>query len=177
MIDILTTIIEDSAFVEMPVWSVNSHSHWSSCNHIFDFLTSMSLSNSKRSIFSSLKQTFISCFGCVRILTLNGLSKIFNIFQSSDRITTITALIFIRADTWAINKLLLTQINRIWLIFELDLITLVSSSCSKCPTRAAWSLVFYLCYKTFISPVNFSSESYIDRLIKFFNFKRHFPQI
>lgn len=177
MVDILTTVVKDSAFVKMPVWGINSYSHWSSCNHIFNFFTSMSLGNSKRSEFSSLNQTFVSCFGCIRILTLSGLSKIFSIFQSSNGITSIATIIFVRADSWAINKLLLAQIYCIWLIFELNLIALVSSSSSKCPTWTTLSLVLYLSYNTFISPINFSSESYIDRLIELLNFKRHFSQI
>ena len=161
----------------MPIGSIYSNSYWSSCNQSFNLFAPSSFSCSKGSVFSTLKEARISSFSCIWILFLGGLSEILDVLESSDGITSIAPMVFIGTYSRAIDELLLAQIKSGRLILELNLIAFMRSSCGKSPAWTAWSLVLYLSHNSFISPINFTTETGIDWLVNFFHFERHFSQI
>jgi len=161
----------------MPVGSINSNCHRSSRNHLFNFLASMAFSNTENSEFSLFNKAWIPIFSSVRIVLLGRLSKVFDILQTSNCISSVTSMIFIGWDSWAINELLFTQVDGVWLVPKLNLITFVSSSGGKSPAWTALPLIFYLSNNSFSPPIDLSIESSIDWLVEFLYFESHFSQI
>lgn len=142
----------------MPISSINSYSHWSLGNNDLNLWATSNLCQSENFVFS-WRFLAILIDSHIRIVRRGSLPKIFNILKTSSSQTSITSIIIIFS--WTVDKLLLAQTDRKWLIFTLNLIWLMSSSGCKSPAWSTFSLIFDRSNDALISPINSSFKSSI----------------
>jgi hypothetical protein len=106
VVDALGAVIEDSALVQMPVRSVNSHGHWASFENFLNFLASCNFCNSINTEGSTIFLALL-VHSNIGIVSPSGLAIIFDPLKSSNSISSIASLVGIRSASRAVNKLLL----------------------------------------------------------------------